>query len=63
MALPIIPILCGLGIIGGIAALVWYNQLSQERQDRANQLALSWFKRRFSELAAHQQEQIRKQMS
>ena len=63
---PIIPILAILAILGGIATLTWYTNLSKEEQTRAdarmNQLALQWFQRKFSELSEAQKNKIVKKV-
>lgn len=61
--LPLIPILAIAAIVGGVATLSWYSQLSSEEQRRANTLAMKWFGRRFQDLAEHQQKQIRDKMN
>lgn len=60
---PIIPILAIAAIVGGIATLSWYNSLPREEQKRADSLALKWFGKKFQQLAKHQQERIRKNLS
>lgn len=39
LILPIIPILAGLFITGGIGTLIWYYNQPKVTQDRANKLA------------------------
>jgi len=63
MIFPIIPVLAILGIVGGIATLVWYNDLSHAEQEKADQLALQWFGRRFRDLSEYQQKRIRQHLS
>lgn len=59
---PIIPLLAFAGIVGGVAVLVWYNDLSQQEKVAANRKAMQMFGKAFHALAEHQQEQVRRQM-
>ena len=59
----LIPFIAGLLIAGGVAAIVWYSRLSEEKQREADRLAMSWFGTKFRELAEYQQNKIRQQLS
>lgn len=63
---PIIPLLAIAAIVGGVATLSWYSQLTKEQQyaanKRMNQLALHWFNRRFNELGERQRAQVENQV-
>lgn len=63
---PIIPVLAILAIIGGVSTLSWYSSLSREQQiaadRRMNQIALQWFRRKYSELSESQKAQVSKQV-
>lgn len=64
--LPLIPILAILAIAGGTATLIWYSDLSKAEKEaadrRMNELAISWFRKKFIELANSQQKQIIQQV-
>ena len=63
MAIPFIPLLAILGIAGGIATLVWYDELSPAQREEADRLALRWFGKRFNLLNQEEQEAVRKNIS
>lgn len=62
LIIPIIPILAIVAIFGGGATLIWYYNQPKSKQDRANQLALKWFGKRFNELAEYQQLKIKNEL-
>lgn len=63
LIIPIIPILAIVAIFGGGSTLIWYYNQPISKQDRANQLALRWFGKRFDELAEYQQLKIRNELN
>ncbi len=42
MSTPMIPLLALIAIVGGGAALLWYDQLSKEEQQRADRIACGY---------------------
>jgi len=60
---PIIPILAVIAIVGGVATLSWYSDLSREEQKRADTLAMKWFGKQFKQLAENQQKQIQNKLN
>jgi len=60
---PLIPLLAIAAIIGGVATLSWYSNLSRDEQKRADTLAMKWFGKQFQQLAENQQKQIRDRLS
>ena len=42
--IPLIPILCALGIVGGAGGLMWHESLSDEEKQKADRMAhdLAW---------------------
>ena len=59
---PLIPLLAIAAIIGGIATLSWYSNLSRAEQIQADRMAMQWFGKRFQQLAEYQQKQIKDRM-
>jgi hypothetical protein len=60
---PLIPLLAIAAIVGGVATLTWYSNLSKDEQKHADTLAMQWFGKRFQQLAEHQKKQIKDSMN
>ena len=60
--LPLIPILCGLALVGGAGGLAWYQSLSKEEQDEADKHAkeIAWnlYQKSVKNLARDQAENV-----
>lgn len=44
---PLIPILAGLAVLGGVGTLYWYDTLSDDQKEEANELAAHYAKEHF----------------
>jgi len=60
--IPFIPLLAFLAIGGGIATLIWYNNLTPKQQEDADRLALNAFGKKFKELSEEQQKKIKNKL-
>lgn len=62
LLIPIIPILAGVAMLGGLTTMIWYFNQTKEKRENADRLALNWFGKRFKYLAEHQQLKIKEEI-
>ncbi|MBL7835926.1 MAG: hypothetical protein JNM67_00270 [Bacteroidetes bacterium] len=61
--IPLIPILAIGLIASAVATLVWYGDLSPDKQEEADKAALKFFGKKFQNLTSTEQDEVRKRIS
>lgn len=61
--IPLIPILAIGLIASAVATLVWYSNLTPEKQEEADKAALKLFGKKFQNLTESEQDEVKKRIS